>query len=87
MGEIADMMLDGTLCEACGEYIGDATGYPGYCSEACANDRGLTLEDGAPVTPSQPKRKAKCPECGKRFKEKGLPYHRLDVHGVPLRQR
>lgn len=35
MGEIAEMMLDGTLCEGCGEYLGEDLGYPGYCN-ACA---------------------------------------------------
>lgn len=28
MGDIADMMIDGTLDEQTGEYIGDAVGYP-----------------------------------------------------------
>ena len=33
MGEIAEMMLDGTLCEVCGEFIdGDSPGYPRRCS-------------------------------------------------------
>lgn len=31
MGEIAEMMLDGTLCESCGEFIGDGDGYPRKC--------------------------------------------------------
>lgn len=34
MGEIADMMLDGTMCQGCGEWLhegGDGLGYPGYC--------------------------------------------------------
>lgn len=32
MGEIAEMMLDGTLCSSCGEYLGsDADGYPIQC--------------------------------------------------------
>ena len=31
-GEIADMMLDGTLCEGCGEYMGGDVGYPRRCS-------------------------------------------------------
>lgn len=41
-GEIAEMMLDGTLCEACGCYMGDdhAPGFPQYCSPECASDRG-----------------------------------------------
>lgn len=42
MGEYAEMMLDGTLCEGCGSYIGDAGGggVPRYCSRQCAEDRG-----------------------------------------------
>lgn len=42
MGEIADMMLDGTLCEGCGEYIDDegGDGIPRYCSKECAKNRG-----------------------------------------------
>lgn len=40
MGEIAEMMLDGTLCECCGTFIGDGDGYPRYCSAECAEGRG-----------------------------------------------
>lgn len=42
MGEIADMMIDGILCEECGEYIGDAVGYPRLCS-GCSH--GVINED------------------------------------------
>lgn len=31
MGEIADMMLDGMLCQMCGELIEAETGYPTVC--------------------------------------------------------
>lgn len=31
MGDISDMILDGTLCQECGAYIGDACGYPRSC--------------------------------------------------------
>jgi hypothetical protein len=31
MGDIAEMMLDGTLCEWCGERVGEAVGYPRKC--------------------------------------------------------
>lgn len=41
MGEIAEMMLDGTLCEACGEFIGDGFGFSRYCSRQCAAARGM----------------------------------------------
>lgn len=40
-GEIAEMMLDGTLCEGCGEWMGgEGFGGPRYCSASCARDRG-----------------------------------------------
>lgn len=42
VGEIAEMMLDGTLCEGCGSFIDDSggMGIPRYCSPQCASDRG-----------------------------------------------
>lgn len=33
MGELAEMHLNGTLCEKCGEYIGEAVGYPKLCED------------------------------------------------------
>ena len=33
MGEIADSMLDGTLCEECGVYIATACGFPRKCDD------------------------------------------------------
>ncbi len=81
MGDIADMMLDGTLCEGCGEYIGDATGFPGYCSPKCAAGRGA---DYTPFERVKVKRvMVSCPKCGKRVKEIGLPDHTRDKHGSP----
>lgn len=38
MGEIAEMMLDGTLCEGCAVYLDFACDYPRLCPE-CADDR------------------------------------------------
>lgn len=41
MGDIADMMLDGTLCTQCGEFLlsdgSNPAGYPVYC-ETCIED-------------------------------------------------
>ena len=34
MGEIADLILDGALCQWCGEDMDEAAGYPVTC-EAC----------------------------------------------------
>jgi hypothetical protein len=46
MGEIADMMLDGTMCECCGEFMGsEGEGFPRYCSEECAKNRGVDFQE------------------------------------------
>jgi hypothetical protein len=38
MGDIADMMLEGTLCEQCGVYLNnDRPGHPRCCAD-CAED-------------------------------------------------
>ena len=54
MGEIADMMLDGTLCQQCGGDIGDrkTPGYPRYCPD-CVREINNALKadellDGKP---------------------------------------
>lgn len=42
MGDAADMLLDGTLCEACGTFIDDdEPGHPRYCDDECAAARGM----------------------------------------------
>lgn len=33
MGEIADAMINGDLCEQCGDYIGNGIGIPQKCSD------------------------------------------------------
>ncbi len=39
MGDVADMMLDGTLCQGCGELLSDdAPGHPRTCA-ACSSDQ------------------------------------------------
>ena len=45
MGEIADAMLSGELCEMCGVPIdGEDMGIPMYCSEECARARRVPEE-------------------------------------------
>lgn len=56
MGDIADMMIDGTLCEGCGVFLGWSTGHPEYC-HSCKEDGGFLVPVG--------KKKAPCPDCGK----------------------
>jgi hypothetical protein len=50
MGDIAEMMLDGTLCEQCGTYMGNAIGYPRVC-------RGCNPAKPAPAAKKPKKRK------------------------------
>lgn len=89
MGEIADAMLDGTLCEGCGCYIGLDTGNPGYCSRQCAKDRGAEdiYEPNVPrfdryAVKKSPSVAAKvaCPVCQRRVKAVGLGDHVRVVH-------
>lgn len=81
MGEYAEMMLDGTMCECCGAYIeaGDAEGFPRYCSNQCAKDRGALHALPNPVAHPNPN-KTNCPTCRKRVKVAGLADHIRDAH-------
>lgn len=67
MGEIADMMLDGTLCEQCGGAIGDrqSPGYPRLCVDC------------------KSRQKVRCEACGKLVKESGMDDHLRAKHGMP----
>lgn len=78
MGEIADMMLDGTMCQGCGVWLhdgADGPGYPGYC-RSCARDAHRS--DGR-ITPQAPGKVA-CPTCGRKVKAAGLKDHQRDAH-------
>ncbi len=45
MGDIANMMLDGTMCQQCGEYLGTDNGYPTTCAGCGGDELGLNLEN------------------------------------------
>lgn len=95
MGEVADMMLDGTLCEGCGVYVGGTEhDIPLLCGH-CAKERrnaghnvqrlGKHWQDQAPkITHKGAAQapKAKCPTCGRAVKVAGLKDHVRDAHGV-----
>lgn len=68
MGEIAEMMLDGTMCEGCGEFMdigGEPPGYPVRCA-AC----GEEPDDSQPVNYKPTERTMECsePDCHRKFK-------------------
>lgn len=60
MGEIADMMLDGTMCQGCGVFLHDGEdgpGYPGYCSGCAPKSEGRKKKNRAlkcTAIPNQP---------------------------------
>lgn len=82
MGDIADMMIDGTLCQGCGVYLEDESyGVARYCA-ACqddSNDTPIHRRYGPNAV------KVNCPKCQRRVKEVGLADHLRDKHGVQSR--
>lgn len=60
MGEIAEMHLDGTLCECCGTFLdGETPGYPRYCSSDCAPDEDAEIAQEASIKTLKKLRKKK----------------------------
>jgi hypothetical protein len=59
LGEIADSMLDGTLCAGCGVALVESAddvpcGFPAYCSRQCAEGCGAAWTgDDAPAPPKE----------------------------------
>lgn len=83
MGEIADMMLDGTMCQECGVWMNDGAdgdGYPVTCSDCRGYNRRADTEKKGQV-------KVACPTCGKKVKAVGLTNHQKDAHGVTSAQQ
>lgn len=77
MGEIAEMMLDGTLCESCGVFLeASGPGYPRRC-RSCSG-----AHDRTEARFSQPSNPAKvaCKVCGRHVKAVGLADHMRDRH-------
>ena len=78
MGEIAEAMLDGTFCAACGEYMGEGDGFPRYCSPACDPYVHTTSHDQPPYNAAG---RHRCKDCGKKFRTpQGLEDHQRAKH-------
>lgn len=67
MGEYAEMLLDGTCCQYCGEFIGDEIGFPRACPSCEAEAKEL-------------RSRMECPICNKLVKKNGLQDHMRDKH-------
>ena len=70
MGEYAEMMLDGTCCSMCGDYLGgDGDGWAVVCA-SCEAD-----------APTKPKKAFGCGKCSRRFAGRhALMQHKRDAH-------
>ena len=73
MGEFAEMMLDGTLCEGCGVYMGQSFGAC-RCQDCQSDDRGIKSP--------QASGKTACRVCSRRVRLTGIKDHMRDVHGI-----
>lgn len=74
MGDIADMILEGELCQECGAYMEGADGYPRSCRSCKPNFK-------KPAKTATAQEKVNCPHCMKRVKRVGLSNHIKDSHG------
>jgi hypothetical protein len=74
MGDIADAMLDGDLCQCCGEYMEGGAGYP----RTCPGCERASVEAAKVAIPQ----KVTCPTCGKKVKAAGLKDHQRDAHST-----
>ncbi len=79
MGDISDMMLDGTLCQGCGCFIGDPVAYPRNCS-ICKKEMKRDAHK-ATMERHQKIKKVPCPMCGRKVKVVGMADHQRDAHG------
>jgi hypothetical protein len=94
MGEIAEMMLEGMLCEGCGEFLGDGDGFPARCASCGpislqhalrqpigAKRRGKANRYGAAELAVHAAKKHPCGICRKRFLyATAADQHRRDAH-------
>lgn len=78
MSDIVDQMIDGTLCNGCGVYLGGAQGYPKWCRACQKTHRADALRTAAHVHHRD--NKINCPQCNKRVKIVGLAQHIKDAH-------
>lgn len=76
MGDVAEMMIDGTLCQGCGVFLNDeAPGHPCFCADCEAEAKKTRIASYQP-----PKPKVECGVCGRKVKPTGLSDHMRDAH-------
>lgn len=81
MGEIAEMMLDGSLCQECGAVISDGNGegFAVICG-ACLKDNGDAETKKVNKKPKTKMKRHPCKICGKSFAV--MSQHLHHTHGI-----
>lgn len=77
MGEIADMIIEGELCQECGVYMGGESGYPRSCPGCLSSKKTRAFPKTLPVLP-----KVRCKICNRKVKAVGLADHMRDSHNI-----
>ncbi len=62
MGELADLILEGALCQQCGHDFMESSGYPRLCSSCSKPARPATKKPAPPAT-----KKHGCVLCPRKF--------------------
>ena len=68
MGEYAEMMLDGTCCSCCGEYLGRDDGYPIMCDSCARENGGRDTGIDFDLSPIKPPKTLPCQSCNRKFR-------------------
>lgn len=89
MGEVAEMMIDGTLCQGCGIFLNEsAPGHPCHCYECAAegkaDNKARRISEHHKQQAAQ--KKIPCEKCGRRVKVVGMADHIRDSHSEPAAQ-
>lgn len=79
MGEIAEMMMDGTLCEGCGVFFNEIPfGYPCRCDD-CTVEKTRAQRQKKTKGNLQKQERVKC-TCGRWIAPRGMQKHIHDFH-------
>lgn len=90
MGEYAEMMLDGTCCCNCGEYLGDGDGFATYCASCKPAEEKVLVP--AKQKAQKPRKTVSCAHsgCARRFVDENAMRNHLrtfHIDKVALREK
>ena len=82
MGEYADQILEGSVCQYCGVYMHEFEAAPGYPVTCASCDEGPGAPAGVEAKPARTILCREHPDCERRFKtQEAATQHWVDKHG------